>query len=155
METGLLVCERAILECFDGCRGLYLQDINKKLNLGENVISKILEIMIKRKILTKIGSEYHKNKISLSCDAIREEVEDVIKSFLRSKVQQGKHFHIGAYYLSPFEEKVFKFHQDNLNQFIQSLKKNEHRENLAKRKVIFYGIGDFQEILQESLSLVD
>ena len=29
METGLLVCERAILECFNGREELFLQDFNK------------------------------------------------------------------------------------------------------------------------------
>ena len=156
METGLLVCERAILECFEGREELFVQDFNKQLKLGEDVIFQILQIMVQRNILTNFGSGYQKNKVSLSSDAIREEIEDVLKSFLRIKrKKEGSAFHIGAYQMSSFEEKVFKFHLNNFKQFIKSLQKNKNGKNLIGRKMIFFGYGDFQEILHESLKLVD
>ena len=60
------------------------------LKLGEDVIFQILQIMVQRNILTNFGSGYHKNKVSLISDAIREEIEDVLKSFLRIKKKKKK-----------------------------------------------------------------
>ena len=88
METGLLVCERAVLECFNGREELFLQDFNSKLELGEDVIFQILQVMVERNILTKLGSGYHKNEINLNRDAIREEIEDVLKSFFKNKKRE-------------------------------------------------------------------
>ena len=156
METGLLVCERAILECFSGREELFLQDFNSKLELGEDVIFQILQVMVERNILTKLGSGYHKNEINLNRDAIREEIEDVLKSFLRIKKKKKQdNFHMGAYSMTPFEEKVFKFHMDNFKQFIESIQKKDKPQNLMNRKIIFFGHGDFQDVLHESLKLVD
>jgi hypothetical protein len=152
---GLSSLERIILECI-GKNALPFQTIQDQTGLYENVCFNLLQALIIRGILVTDGKLYMISN-GLSDLMLREingdqaktaESLELIESVLELKTDRVFRFQKIA--MDARDEKIFLAMLSNLESFLSDAhKKSQASIPLKERKVVFWGIGEVQELMQQ------
>ena len=152
---GLSSLERIVLECI-GKNALSYEEVQTQSGLHENVCFNILQALIIRSILSTDGVRY---KISENLsplmleeingmDAKIAESLEMIEAVVENKAQRVFRFQKIA--MDSRDEKIFLAMLSNLDSFlIDAHKKAQSSVPLKDRKVVFWGVGDVQSLMNQ------
>lgn len=155
---GLSSLERVILECL-GKQNLTYDEIHTQSGLHENVCFNVLQALLIRGILTINGSRYQvsQNISPLMMEEINgaeaREAEslELIEAVLEQKVNRVFRFQKIA--MDSRDEKIFLAMLSNLDSFLQDAhKKAQHSVPMKERKIVFWGIGELQTLMNQVLT---
>jgi len=152
---GLSSLERIVLECL-GKNTLTYEEIQGQSGLHENVCFNILQALIIRSILTTDGVRYRMSE-NLSplmleeingMDAKIAESLEMIEAVVENKGQRVFRFQKIA--MDTRDEKIFLAMLSNLESFlIDAHKKAQSSVPLKERKVVFWGVGEVQSLMNQ------
>ena len=152
---GLSSLERIVLECI-GKNALSYEEVQTQSGLHENVCFNILQALIIRSILSTDGIRY---KISENLsplmleeingmDAKIAESLEMIEAVVENKAQRVFRFQKIA--MDSRDEKIFLAMLSNLDSFlIDAHKKAQSSVPLKDRKVVFWGVGEVQSLMNQ------
>ena len=152
---GLSSLERIVLECL-GKNTLTYEEIQTQSGLHENVCFNILQALIIRGILTTDGVRYRmsENLSPLMIDEINgmeakiAESLEMIEAVVENKGQRVFRFQKIA--MDSRDEKIFLAMLSNLESFLLDAHKKSHTSvPLKERKVIFWGVGEVQSLMNQ------
>lgn len=152
---GLSSLERIVLDCL-GKEGMSYSEVQQQTGLHENVCFNILQALIIRGILTTDGATYRLgNKMSPmmleeinGTDAKLAESLEMIEAVLDQKT--GRHFRYQKIAMDERDEKIFLAMLSNLESFlVDAHKKAQSSVPLKKRKVVFWGVGEVQNLMTQ------
>jgi hypothetical protein len=152
---GLSSLERVILECI-GKQALSYDDVQNQSGLQENVCFNILQALIIRGILKTEGNLY---KVSETISTI---MMDEINGFEARKAESlelieavvdqssDRIFRFSKIAMDSRDEKIFIAMLSNLESFLKDAHiKAQSTVPLKDRKVIFWGMGDVQKLMNQ------
>lgn len=152
---GLSSLERVILECI-GKQALSYDDVQHQSGLQENVCFNILQALIIRGILKTEGNLY---KVS---ETISPLMMDEINGFEARKAESlelieavvdqssDRIFRFSKIAMDSRDEKIFIAMLSNLESFLKDAHvKAQSSVPLKDRKVIFWGMGDVQKLMNQ------
>jgi hypothetical protein len=152
---GLSSLERVILECI-GKQALSYDDVQNQSGLQENVCFNILQALIIRGILKTEGNLY---KVSETISPI---MMDEINGFEARKAESlelieavvdqssDRIFRFSKIAMDSRDEKIFIAMLSNLESFLKDAHiKAQSTVPLKDRKVIFWGMGDVQKLMNQ------
>ena len=152
---GLSSLERIVLDCL-GKNTLTYEEIQTQSGLHENVCFNILQALIIRSILTTDGVRYKMSE-NLSplmleeingMDAKIAESLEMIEAVVENKGQRVFRFQKIA--MDTRDEKIFLAMLSNLESFlIDAHKKAQSSVPLKERKVVFWGVGEVQSLMNQ------
>ena len=152
---GLSSLERIVLDCL-GKNTLTYEEIQTQSGLHENVCFNILQALIIRSILTTDGVRYKMSE-NLSplmleeingMDAKIAESLEMIEAVVENKGQRVFRFQKIA--MDSRDEKIFLAMLSNLESFlIDAHKKAQSSVPLKERKVVFWGVGEVQSLMNQ------
>ena len=152
---GLSSLERIVLECL-GKNTLTYEEVQTQSGLHENVCFNILQALIIRSILKTNGMRY---RISENLSPIMlEEINgmeakiaeslEMIEAVVENKAQRVFRFQKVA--MDTRDEKIFLAMLSNLESFlVDAHKKAQSSVPLKERKVVFWGGGDVQSLMNQ------
>lgn len=152
---GLSSLERIVLECL-GKQSLSFDEIHSQSGLHENVCFNILQALIIRGILSTSGQTYQINQnispIMMEeingIEAKQAESLELIEAVLEQK--QNRVFRFQKVAMDARDEKIFLAMLSNLDSFLQDAHKKAQNEVAIKdRKVIFWGVGEVQTLMNQ------
>jgi cyanate lyase len=152
---GLSSLERIVLECL-GKNTLTYEEIQTQSGLHENVCFNILQALIIRSIITTDGVRYRisENLSPLMLEEINgmeakiAESLEMIEAVVENKAQRVFRFQKVA--MDTRDEKIFLAMLSNLESFlIDAHKKAQSSVPLKERKVVFWGVGDVQSLMNQ------
>ncbi len=152
---GLSSLERIVLECL-GKSTLTYEEVQTQCGLHENVCFNILQALIIRSILTTDGVRYRisENLSPLMLEEINgmeakiAESLEMIEAVVENKAQRVFRFQKVA--MDTRDEKIFLAMLSNLESFlIDAHKKAQSSVPLKERKVVFWGVGDVQSLMNQ------
>lgn len=154
---GLSSLERVVLECINK-QGLTYDEVHEQSGLHENVCFNILQALIIRGILITEGPRYFiSQNISPvvmdeinGIDARHAESLEFMEAVVEQKLNRVFRFQKVA--LDSRDEKIFLAMLSNLDSFLQDAHKKAQGEVPQKeRKVVFWGMGEIQTLMQQVL----
>jgi predicted DNA-binding transcriptional regulator len=152
---GLSSLERIVLDCL-GKEGMSYNEVQHQTGLHENVCFNILQALIIRGILTTDGVTYKVgNKMSPmmleeinGTEAKLAESLEMIEAVLDQKT--GRHFRYQKIAMDERDEKIFLAMLSNMESFlVDAHKKAQSSVPLKKRKVVFWGVGEVQNLMTQ------
>lgn len=152
---GLSSLERIVLECI-GKGTLTYEEVQTQTGLHENVCFNILQALIIRSILSTDGVRYRisENLSPLMLEEINgmeakiAESLEMIEAIVENKAQRVFRFQKVA--MDTRDEKIFLAMLSNLESFlIDAHKKAQSSTPLKERKVVFWGVGDVQSLMNQ------
>jgi cyanate lyase len=152
---GLSSLERIVLECL-GKNTLTYEEVQTQSGLHENVCFNILQALIIRSILTTDGLRYRisENLSPLMLEEINgmeakiAESLEMIEAVVENKAQRVFRFQKVA--MDTRDEKIFLAMLSNLESFlVDAHKKAQSSVPLKERKVVFWGVGDVQSLMNQ------
>lgn len=155
---GLSSLERVVLESI-GTKSLSYEEIHRQSGLQENVCFNILQALIIRGILKTEAGEYliNKNISPLMMEEIngtearQAETLEMMEAVLEQKL--GRIFRFQKIAMDNRDEKIFLAMLSNLDTFLQDAHKKAHNVvPLKERKVVFWGMGEVQTLLNQVVS---
>lgn len=155
---GLSSLERVILESV-GNKTLTYEEIQSQSGLQENVCFNILQALIIRGILRSENGGYKVNeKISPmvmeeinGLEARKAESLELIEAVLDQQEQRVFRFQKIA--MDSRDEKIFVAMLSNLESFLKDAhQKAQHTVPLKDRKVVFWGMGDVQKLMNQVMT---
>jgi len=154
---GLSSLERVILECV-GNQSLSYDQIQYQSGLQENVCFNIIQALIIRGILKsdKNGYQVNENISPLmmeelnGVEAKKAESLEMIEAVVEQKTEQVFRFQKIA--MDSRDEKIFLAMLSNLDSFLKDAhQKAKSSVPLKERKVIFWGVGDIQSVMNQMI----
>jgi hypothetical protein len=155
---GLSSLERIILECL-GKQKMTYEEIQKQSGLHENVCFNILQALIIRGILATEANLYKVSE-NLSpfiledingVEARKAESLELMEAVMEQKGDRVFRIQKGA--LDSRDEKIFLAMLTNIESFLRdSHKKAQGNIPLKERKVIFWGVGEVQALMNQVIS---
>jgi hypothetical protein len=152
---GLSSLERIVLECI-GKNALSYEEVQTQSGLHENVCFNILQALIIRSILSTDGVRYRISE-TLSPLMLEEingmeakiaESLEMIEAVVENKAQRVFRFQKIA--MDSRDEKIFLAMLSNLDSFlIDAHKKAQSSVPLKERKVVFWGVGEVQSLMNQ------
>jgi cyanate lyase len=152
---GLSSLERIVLECL-GKNTLTYEEVQTQSGLHENVCFNILQALIIRSILKTDGVRYRisENLSPLMLEEINgmeakiAESLEMIEAVVENKAQRVFRFQKVA--MDTRDEKIFLAMLSNLESFlVDAHKKAQSSVPLKERKVVFWGVGDVQSLMNQ------
>lgn len=150
--------ERTVLECL-GKQSLLYTDIQEQSGLHENVCFNIIQALIIRGIIHTDGVRY-KIKETLSplmleeingAEAKEAESLELMEAVVGQKAERV--FKIRKVAMDQRDEKIFLAMLSNLETFLQDAhKKAQSSTPLKERKVVFWGMGEVQNLMSQIVS---
>lgn len=154
---GLSSLERVIIETIARNKLTY-EEIQRQSGLMEHVCFNLLQTLIMRGLITTDGINYQQNDnlSSLVSEEINSQDSKIAEALelIESVVEQKENrlFRFQKVALEPRDEKIFLAMLSNLETFlIDSHKKSHGIIPVKNRKIIFWGIGDVQNALNQML----
>lgn len=155
---GLSSLERVVLETI-GTKNLSYEEIQSQSGLHENVCFNIIQALIIRGILKTEAGLYGINK-NISplmmeeingIDARQAETLEMMEAVLEQKL--GRIFRFQKIAMDDRDEKIFLAMLSNLDTFLQDAhKKAQTSVPLKERKVVFWGMGEVQTLLNQVIT---
>jgi len=152
---GLSSIERIILESI-GTKSLTYKEVLNQTGLQENVCFNVLQALIIRGLLKSEGSHFKlTDSISPlmleeinSSDAKKFECFELLEALIEQKI--NKVFRFQKIAMDSKDEKIFLAMLSNLETFlIDAHRKAEKVTPMKERKVIFWGVGEMQILLNQ------
>ena len=152
---GLSSLERVILECI-GKQSLNYDEIKHQTGLQENACFNVLQALTIRGILRPEGYQYKINEnISPKImeeinglDSRKAESLELIEAVLDQN--QEKIFRFSKVAMDSHDEKIFIAMLSNLDSFLKDAnRKAQSSTPMKDRKVIFWGMGDVQKLMNQ------
>jgi hypothetical protein len=152
---GLSSLERIVLECI-GLKEMTYEEVLNQSGLHENVCYNILQALMIRNILMTNGSKYwiSENLSPLmmeelnGLDAKLAESLEMIEAVVEQKMNRVFRFQKVA--MDSRDEKIFLAMLSNLESFLNDSHKKAQSSTLMKeRKVVFWGMGDVQNLMNQ------
>ena len=154
---GLSSLERVIIETLSRNKLTY-DEIQQQSGLMEHVCFNLLQTLIMRGLITTDGFKYQQNEnlSSLVSDEINSQDSKIAEALelIESVVEQkdNRLFRFQKVALEPRDEKIFLAMLSNLETFlIDSHKKSHAIIPVKNRKIIFWGLGDVQNALNQMI----
>lgn len=154
---GLSSLERAVLECV-GKKSLSYDEIQYQSGLHENVCFNILQALIIRGILATDGARYRisdnlsplvQEEINGMAAKLAESME-IIEAVLEQPA--NRNFKFAKIAMDSRDEKIFLAMLSNLETFLlDAHKKSESAVPLKDRKVVFWGVGEVNTIMNQMI----
>lgn len=155
---GLSSLERVVLECI-GKQGLSYEEVQQQSGLQENVCFNILQALIIRGILKTEGGLYFVS--TTISPVVMEEINgtearhaeslEMIEAVLEQKY--GRVFRFQKIAMDSRDEKIFVAMLNNLDTFLQDVhKKAQGSVPLKERKIVFWGMGEVQALMNQMIS---
>ena len=155
---GLSSLERLTLECV-GKQNLSFAEIEKQTGLLHNVCFNVLQALVIRGLLRTNGIFYRaqddlspllKEDIN-GIEARYAETMEMIEAVLEQKEERVFRFQKIA--LDTKDEKIFLAMLSNLESFLLDAHKKAHTTTpLKERKVIFWGVGEVQKLMNQMMA---
>ena len=154
---GLSSLERIVLECV-GARSLQYHEIQAQSGLHENVCFNITQALVIRGFL-KVNGSYYQAREDISPllmeeingqEAKEAECLELMEAVLGHKGR--KTFKLRKVAMDDRDEKIFLAMLSNLECFLDDVhEKSEALTPLKSRKVVFWGVGEVQSLMNQIL----
>lgn len=147
--------ERAVLESV-GREKKTVFDVAQDLNICPGLTQELLDSLVTNQLLHKAQHSYSLNNSQLlKIDAqgeIAELAEEVVNTCLGSRSDSA--IGVQKFWLSPSDEKILRALLLNVERFISNIKKDHlaKKDKLSEQKVIFWGMTDYQKLIQRNLN---
>ncbi|WP_419172794.1 hypothetical protein [Halobacteriovorax sp.] len=161
--TRLLMIERAILEsCGNSKKTIF--EIADETGIDISIIGTLCIRLKKKGILARNQNHYYINKdanslvVANSPENIRKEVREVTNSMIENYFtrKENRSLKLQKVYVDKTEELILNSMLDQLNRFVEDLQKN-HKKNsrniVKKQKVLMWGHGNYNDLIESSLQL--
>lgn len=155
---GLSSLERIALECI-GKQSLSYNDIQNQTGLHENVCFNILQALVIRSLVTTDGIRYRisENLSPLMLEEINGSSAKMAESLelMEAVVEQDRNrvFRIKKVAMDERDEKIFLAMLSNIDSFLNDAhKKAQSTVPLKGRKVVFWGVGEVQNLMSQIVS---
>ena len=163
MKKNFLMVERVVMESLGRGRKNRCQ-LFADTKLDIQLIDNILHNLKDQGLVVREGEDYildneKMEEVNRGREA-RHEVRELFVSWANRFFAEGReedtHLHIKKVYMNEAEEILYREHLARLNRFLEGIKETSRREKrhwpTAKKKVIFWGHGDYQSLAQASLN---
>ena len=165
MKKSFLMVERIIMESLNnGKKDKSQLHLDTKLNI--DIIHNVLQGLTEEGFLIKEDKYYilNRDKLAQEIDqsSVKREVKELFVSwvnrFFFEEKEKSTCLKVQKIYMNNAEEFLYNEHLKKLNNFLEGVKKVSLREKrkgiTAKKKVIFWGHGEYQALVESSLNSV-
>lgn len=154
----LLLIERSVIEAIaHGAKKVL--DISKELNMEFNLVLALLSRLRAKGIIELNEGGYYISKNELAWKRVNAEIPTEIKEishnlvdcYFNDKAKNG--LKLQKIYMSNKDEKIFKSLLNNIELFLDGLKKEKRRSPIKDQKVILWGYGQYDDLIQSSMNV--
>ncbi len=163
MKRAFLMIERIVLESLVEKRKNKCE-LLLDTGLDVELINNVLYDLETDQLILRKGDIYHLNMKKIAEVSDKKQVKNELKElfaawvnrFFSEEKKKSTYLKVKKVYMNDAEEMLYNEHLNKLNRFIEHIKETTQKENrkclTAKKKVVFWGHGEYQALVESSLN---